>query len=125
MARITSAFRATSCQRAAIQTWRQNIVILTYACMKCNTFKGNNWVAPDPCIQPYGELLEVKIDGQIVSRRDSDKLAQEIIEVLRLNSEKHVRFRRDLLREYADYSPGGRTPNSESLRCSVSPRIPG
>lgn len=71
-----------------------NYINLLYVCHACNLIK-SDLVVPDPCCTPMGECLLVQDDGSISAL---DSTGQLLIDVLRLDSEDHTRYRGLIIR---------------------------
>jgi hypothetical protein len=64
---------------------------LIYACTTCNEAKSDILGLPDPCVVPFGECLEITLDGRVLAR---NKIGETLREALRLDSAQNVAHRR-------------------------------
>ncbi len=67
---------------------------LVYACLKCNSFKGDRGPVPDPCATAYGSLLRVDPDGTIHSMNEDGRV---LLRLLRLDRQELTTWRRRFL----------------------------
>lgn len=67
---------------------------LVLACLKCNSFKGDRWPVPDPCVTGFGTLLAVAQDGSIRALTDDGRV---LVRLLRLDREDLTIWRRRFL----------------------------
>src|SRR5258708_7931276 len=67
---------------------------LVYACLKCNSFKGELAGVPSPCAAIYANQIEVRSDGTI---HGLTQVGKKMIRVLRLDRDDLTEFRRRYL----------------------------
>lgn len=68
---------------------------LVYACVKCNSFKGERGRVPDPCVTAYGNHLRVEADGRVVALSDDGRV---LMRLLRLDRSELTELRGRFLR---------------------------
>jgi hypothetical protein len=68
---------------------------LVYACLKCNSFKGDRGPVPDPCETAYGSHLRIEDDGTIRALSDEGRL---LVRLLRLDRPDVTELRGRFLR---------------------------
>ncbi len=67
---------------------------LVYACLKCNSFKGDRGPVPDPCATGFGALLRVDSDGTIHNLTEDGRV---MVRLLRLDRQELTVWRRRFL----------------------------
>jgi hypothetical protein len=68
---------------------------MLYACLRCNSFKLDQWPIMNPCRVAYGRHLRVRDDGTIEALTNPGR---RMIRLLRLDDEEVTRFRSRLIR---------------------------
>jgi hypothetical protein len=64
---------------------------LVYACLRCNSWKRDQWPVLDPCLSAFGEHLRIQDDGTI---EDLTTEGERLIAILALDYPPLVDFRR-------------------------------
>lgn len=71
---------------------------LLYACATCNEAKNAVLGIPNPCEVAFRDCLRINDDGQVEAQNDE---GEKLIDVLRLNNERNVRYRSCWIRTLA------------------------
>jgi hypothetical protein len=89
---------------------------LVYACLQCNSFKGELGGVPDPCLVIYANQVEVRSDGTI---HGLTQAGEKMIRVLRLDRDDLTEFRRRYLRMEEAAAKNPRSDLAREFKASI------